>query len=64
MKFVKTITFEANNQEEADQVQNAISTITNSIEEKKHLIQLGSIIGSKPGLIKKAIPYLDKLKYL
>jgi len=60
-KFVKTITFEAKDQAESEQVMIAISSLLNKIQEKKYLIELGQKIEKNPGLIQKAIPML---KYL
>ena len=60
-KYYKTISFDAKDQQEAENVQKAITQLLDKIEDKEHLIQLGEIISKKPHLIKKAIPYM---KYL
>lgn len=61
MQYTKTITFEAADDTQAIATIVAISTIVNTIEDKKHLIELGQIVAKKPGLIKKGIPYLKLL---
>ena len=60
-KYNKSISFDAKDETEAISVVVAITTILNSIEDKKNLIELGAIVAKKPGLIQKGIPYLKLL---
>lgn len=59
--YKREVKFDAANEMEAAAVVTAITTILDSIKDKKHLIELGKIVGRKPNLIEKGIPYL---KYL
>ena len=59
--FKREIKFDAANEMEAAAVVTAITTILDSIKDKKHLIELGKIVGRKHKKKKKGIPYL---KYL